>query len=327
MGRPSVSRKMSVTILIPTHGRPEMLREALEAILRQSAIKDIDRIVISDNGDGDAAELVVRRFYHLLPIDYTKRNSCSAYDHAQKFLPQYFSKCPSKYTAICHDDDWWQPGHLATAIHAMEAIPSATFYSGCHFDVRSMNSMLFCTHNFYAWFASNFASLNCAWIIPSENSALACLFGCIGHYSTMVMRTESFKKAAWIYDEPDANFDNDRRIQFALSQAGMTVYNPTPQVFVRHHDRRDCVVNFTDDERVRHLRMTTQWMLGQLDVTSVMDRFCAGFDDCPKDFRNNAAQYLSQEWTLPEIARYMKKNGIKYDKEIPGISRILLSTP
>lgn len=318
---------MSVTVIVPTHSRPELLREALESIARQSAVKEIDEVIVSDNGPKHLARAVCDEFTNKLPISYTARPDCSAHEHGKLIFADYFATAGSKYTAFLHDDDAMCQGHLATALHALESVPAATFYAGCHFDVRSLSAMLYCTNNFYAWFVSNFARLDCAWIIPPDNAAMACLFGCIGHYSTMVMRTDAFVKASYVFDEPDSNFDNDRRVQFALSRTSPMIYNPMPQVFIRHHAGRDCVENFTDDERIRHLRMTTQWMLKQLDVKSVLDRFCAQFDACPPEFRNNAAQFLSQEWTLPEIGRYMKKNGMKCDKEIPGVTRILLSTP
>lgn len=319
-----------ITVLIPTNNRPDFLREALESVERQSAVKSIDHIILSDNSGTDATRAIVDEFKGSLPIDLIYYHPCSAHEHIKMLLSVergYFSKRQGKYTAILHDDDAWCPGHLATALHALESVPRASSYLGCHFDVRSMNSMLYCTHNFYAWFASNFAALNCAWVIPPENAVLACLMGCIGHYSTMVARTDAFKESSYIFNEPDADFDNDRRLQFALSQIGQTIYNPMPQVFVRHHDQRDCVVNFTDDERIRHMRLTTQWIIKNFDVKTILDKFCANFDARPAHFRNNAAQYLSSEWCLPEIGRYMKKRGIVYDKQLPGVSKIVSIAP
>lgn len=317
-----------ISIITPTHDRPGLLREALESVYRQAAFNAIDEIIVSDNGPDHLAKAVCAEFKDKLPmIKYTARPECSAHDHGKQIFEDYFAASKSKYTSILHCDDWLTPSHLSSALSALESVPSASFYTGCHYDVRSPNSMLFCTHNFYAWFAANFASLNCAWIIPPENAVLSMLFGCIGHYSTMVMRTDAFKEASYVFHEPESAFNSDRRLQFALSQLGPVIYNPMPQVFVRHHADRDCVVNYTDDERIRHLRMTTLWIIKRFNPSMILDKFCAQFDACPKEFRANAAQYLSQEWTLPEISRYMKKNGIKYDKEIPGVTRILGITP
>lgn len=318
-----------ISVIIPTNERPEFLREALESVARQSAVKSIARIIISDNGGASMKDMRIMSNllgdFSGMPIDYRKQPPCPAHEHGNLIRSYYFSGPTTKYTAILHDDDWWHPGHLATALHALESTPSATFYGSCHFDVRGPNSMLYCSHNFHAWFAANFASLNCAWVIPPENALLSCIFGCISHYSTMLMRTDAFKESSYVYYEPDANFDNDVRLQFALSRLGQVVYNPMPMSFIRHHEARDCVVNFTDDERVRHRRLTTEWIVKKsgLSIKAILDKFGAHFDACPPLFNYNAVEQMNAAWAIPELRRLLKKNGESCESDLPQMDRMV----
>lgn len=301
-----------ITVLLPTCARPEMLKEALASVFRQSIGGRVDRVIVSENASEVHEDIESELSYFcksLDPkIDYRRIDPpLPAYRHGGKLFA--CEGIESKYVAILHDDDFWTPGHLAIGINALEKNPDAVFYGCGHYDVISDRAMLHCSSNVIPWFASGFASVNCAWVLPPERILIANIMGCFSHYSTMIVRTESLREASRVFSLPDADFDNDRMLQFALGRMGNAIYNPIPQVFIRHHEGRDCVVNFAEDERIGFMRKTTQWMVRESGLTAkdILDEFMKIMDQCPPAFVNAIKEQLSWPSCVPELRRIMAR--------------------
>jgi len=303
---------MNITIIIPTCDRPDMLRDALFSITRQTALSYVEKIIISENGGNRESEKVANAYANefKLPVVYQFRDpATSAINHARLLWDEHRESCSTELTAILHDDDWWGPHHLGLAIQAMNAQRQASFYGGCQFDVFDIKSLLHVTSNLFAWFASGYPRVDQAWILGERNMLIAQTMGGICHYSTMVVRTEAMKKASTIYDMDNASFDNDRLIQAALSRIGPVLYNPTPHVFIRQHANRDCMANFTREDRIRHFISTTEWIIktSGANVEGLIREFAAILDQCPKQARNEVVEAMYREWCLPTLSAILKE--------------------
>src|SRR3954464_4492306 len=57
----------SVSVVIPTHGRPELLRRCLSALVEQAYPAERTEIIVVEDGGPGAAELVVRELEHRSP--------------------------------------------------------------------------------------------------------------------------------------------------------------------------------------------------------------------------------------------------------------------
>ena len=215
------------------------------------------------------------------------------------------SHTTAPYSAVLHDDDWWAPHHLASALAALEANLDASAYGSGHFVVSAgESSMLNCSGNLFPWFGANYPAFAPWWELSRLNVLLAELLGTISHYSTLVARTSALRQAAHVLDLGNT-FDNDRMIMFALSTAGPVLFDPLPGAFVRNHGVQDCF-QFNPDERVRHMAGTTRWMVEasgkSWDVVSQL--FAQRMARCPESARATLQALASQEWCLPEMRRH-----------------------
>jgi hypothetical protein len=209
-------------------------------------------------------------------------------------------------TAFLHDDDWWTPTHLESALAALESHPHAGAYGSGHFVVSGESSMLNCSGNLFPWFGASYPAFQPVWEISRLNVLMAELLGTIAHYSTMVVRTEILKKASYVY-ELNNPFDNDRMLLFAISTFASILFDPLPGAFVRNHVIQDCY-SFDDAARVRHMCETSRWMV-QTSGKSwefVAGAFAKRMALCPADAVATLKSLAAREWCLPEIKRQLE---------------------
>ena len=115
----------TVTALIPTRRRPELLRRAIESVLAQT-YPDV-RVFVSDNASGDATEDVVREIaardsrvtYHKHPVDI------GAYPNFQYGL----DAVATEMFSFLSDDDLLFPEFYQRAVLSLERDPDAGFYA------------------------------------------------------------------------------------------------------------------------------------------------------------------------------------------------------
>jgi hypothetical protein len=289
-----------ITVVIPTAARPAMLRTALESIAAQGAVTKISHVYVSENGGKRDSEQVCAHF-PTLPITYRFREpSRTPLEHMRLLMRECLE---GELIALLHDDDWWTPSHLASALAAFEAQPDASVYGSGHFVVAGESSMLNCSGNLFPWFGASFPPYAPTWELSRLNVLMAELLGTVAHYSTMVVRTGALKKSAHIYDLGNP-FDNDRMLLFALSIIGPVIFDPLPGAFVRNHAVQDCY-SFDDSARVRHMCETTRWMVQTSDKP--WDFIAAAFQKrmalCPPEALPTLKLLAAKEWCLPEIGR------------------------
>jgi hypothetical protein len=293
-----------INLIIPTASRPAMLRTALQSVANQTAVERIDQVLVSENGGNRDSQDVCREF-SFLPITYIFRTEpTSAMEHGRILIKDGLQ---SELTAFLHDDDWWNSTHLARAIEAFEAHPNAGAYGAGHFVVSGESSMLNCSGNLFPWFGSSYAPLTKTWELSRMNVLMAELLGTMAHYSTLVVRTEILRQAAYIFDLKNA-FDNDRMLVFALSTFASFVFNPVPEGFIRNHGVQDCFT-FEEKKRDDHMCATTRWMVEtsgkSWDV--VAKSFAKRMALCPTDAVHTLKALSLKEWCVPELLRHLRK--------------------
>jgi glycosyltransferase involved in cell wall biosynthesis len=288
-----------ISIILPTASRPSMLRTALESVANQTAVEKIGRIFVSENGGCRESEAICKEF-PALPIKYTFRVPATPMEHAKILMRECLH---GELIAFLHDDDWWTPSHLSHALQNLETHPQAAVYGSSHFVVSGESSMLNCSGNLFPWFGANYAPFKPVWEISRLNVLMAQLLGTISHYSTLVVRTELMKKAAYVYDL-DNPFDNDRMLIFALSVFGSLLYNPVPDAFVRNHPVQDCLT-FDNDARFKHMCGTTRWMVetSGRPWEVISNSFFKRMAMCPPEALGTLKKLALEEWCIPELVR------------------------
>ena len=291
-----------ITVIIPTAARPSMLHTALASVASQTALDQIGRVFVSENGGSRSSEEICAQFPQL-PITYIFRSpATSAGEHG----PILMREClEGEFSAILHDDDWWSPNHLANALAALESHPEAGAYGSGHFVVSGESSMLNCGGNLFPWFGAGYPPFAPVWELSRLNVLMAELLGTISHYSTLVARTETMRKAAYTYDLGNP-FDNDRMHMFALSTFGSVLFNPTPEVFVRNHGVQDCFL-FNDETRQAQMCKTTRWMVETSGKSwdAIAKSFAKRMAQCPPGAVSTLKALAMKEWCVPELKRHL----------------------
>jgi hypothetical protein len=292
-----------VTIIIPTASRPMMLRTALQSIAEQTARHQIDRVYVSENGGNRESEQVCAEF-PTLPVTYVFRVPMKPLEHAKVLLEDFLGESP--YTAYLHDDDWWGPSHLKNALEALESRPEVGTYSASHFIVSGEISKLNCCDNVFPWFGSSYAPMSSMWELSRLNVLMAQLLNTMAHYSTLVVRTEILRKAAYVFDLGNP-FDNDRMLIFALSTFAPFLYNPMPEVFIRNHAAQDCS-SFAWRKQMQHQCETTRWMVEASGKSWEMIATCFAkrLTLCPTEAIPTLRGLAAHQWSLPELFRNVK---------------------
>jgi hypothetical protein len=293
-----------INIIIPTASRPAMLRTALQSIANQTAIAAIDQVLVSENGGCRESDAVCREFPSL-PITYIFReNPTNAMEHGCLLMKDHLQ---SELTAFLHDDDWWNPTHLARAIETLAAHPQAGAYGAGHFVVAGESSMLNCSGNLFPWFGSSFAPMTSVWELSRMNVLMAELLGTMSHYSTLVARTEVLRQAAYIFDLKN-RFDNDRMLVFALSTFAPFVFNPIPEGFIRNHGVQDCFT-FDEPKRNEHMCATTRWMVETSGKSwdAVAKSFAKRMALCPVEAVDTLKMLSLKPWCVPEMLKHLQE--------------------
>lgn len=223
-------------ILIPTANRPQFLGTTLRSIQDQTELNNIELIVVSENGGCQESENVCKEFPNL-PILYKQtKNRLNPTDH---FATLALETSSARYTALIHDDDWWMPNHLENAKKAFEQHPNGAAYFSSYYVIEGESSLFHCEINESLWFGANFPSpFQRIWELDSLNMTLACLAKTPCHYSSMVAKTSALS-GCQVEAFRNNHFDSDRMLPLILVKYGTILYQPIPDLFVRHHPGQD----------------------------------------------------------------------------------------
>jgi glycosyltransferase involved in cell wall biosynthesis len=111
-----------VSVVIATRDRPEMVREAVTAVLEQDYEGDVEVLVVFDQSEPDTGlismagragrSVVVMTNTHKPGLAGARNTGITAAD--------------GTYVAFCDDDDYWLPGKLVRQVAALAAQPEAS---------------------------------------------------------------------------------------------------------------------------------------------------------------------------------------------------------
>jgi len=109
----------SVTTVICTRDRPELLNRAIEGVVRQEHQHDVEIIVVFDQSEPDRTLEFDRDGKRLIVTTNARQPGLAGARNSG------IDKASNAWVALCDDDDEWLPGKLAAQFEALEAIPLA----------------------------------------------------------------------------------------------------------------------------------------------------------------------------------------------------------
>ncbi|SCE68659.1 Glycosyltransferase involved in cell wall bisynthesis [Micromonospora coriariae] len=117
-----MSRQPSVSVVVPTRDRPELLRAAARAILAQEYPGPIEVVVVFDQSTPDESLTGLSAPDRAVRVIRNERTPGLAGARNSGTLA-----AEGELVAFCDDDDEWLPGKLAAQVDALAADPSAEF--------------------------------------------------------------------------------------------------------------------------------------------------------------------------------------------------------
>lgn len=121
MSGPDNGSRPSVSVVVATRDRPELLRRALDSILTQRYDGPIDVSVVFDRSAADPT-LVVEDPWRSVRAVTNRR--CAGLAGARN---TGISTATGELLAFCDDDDLWSPGKLDAQVAVLEADPTVEF--------------------------------------------------------------------------------------------------------------------------------------------------------------------------------------------------------
>lgn len=248
-----------VTVVICTCDRYQMLVDALESVRRQTQRAAIARVVVSENSLSEQSRSVCTEFKDLPLVYVQQRPPIAPLLHLEALR----DLVETPLMAILHDDDWWAPRHLESALDALQADEECVAVYSSFFETFGPRGYCWLNQSYYfSWLAAGGDfSQSVAYLDPAS-VMLSCLINVGLHYSTVVGRTDAMWDASSRNIARKNAFDNDRTFPVFLSRHGSVGYVTAPEVFVRNHPFRDA---WTAEHLSRgHMVMaqaTTRWLL------------------------------------------------------------------
>jgi len=225
-----------VSVVIPTAARPETLEITLRSVSRQVSIELIHEVIVSENLGDRNSEKVAALFPHL-PIKYKFRDPVfsgplGGFDH----VAALFGEASGEFVALVCDDDLWSPGHLRTAVEALDRNPTASAHVSAYLAAPSEvvpdghlwgPGLLWlaagCPAHFSEYVYDRAAVLALCWILTPFT------------WSSLVARTEAAADARSAMTGSPHPFYADRLLYPALAKHGPVVYEPAIDVIYREY--------------------------------------------------------------------------------------------
>lgn len=113
----------TVTVVIATRDRPELLREALAAVRAQTGVDGIEIIVVFDRSAPDHSLERCEEGFAVRVVENTRSPGLAGARNTGVLLAR------GRFTAFCDDDDYWLPGKLAAQVAALRARPDLELVS------------------------------------------------------------------------------------------------------------------------------------------------------------------------------------------------------
>jgi glycosyltransferase involved in cell wall biosynthesis len=134
--------KLDVTVVVPFYNRSSFTERLLISIFNQNALPQT--ILFIDNGSSfqectRCMEMLSRFFCFEVEIKFLSTLKSGNANYARQ-LGLELAK--SKYVAYLDSDDWWEPGHLISAVNTLEKSSKVGYYCGAnihrgHVEIRN----------------------------------------------------------------------------------------------------------------------------------------------------------------------------------------------
>jgi glycosyltransferase involved in cell wall biosynthesis len=178
-------KRSQVSVVIPTHNRGAMLREALESVLAQTLAPS--EIVVVDDGSTDNTPEIATRFGNKIKYIYSPPRGVS---HARNLG---WRSAGSPWIAFLDSDDLWLPRKLERQLQCLAQDPGA---AACYTDeiwIRNGKRVNPCKHH----------AKYSGWIFPH------CLPRCIISPSSVLVRREILEELGGFDEEMEVCEDYD----------------------------------------------------------------------------------------------------------------------
>ena len=121
-----------VSVIVPTHNRPDMLTETLRSILDQT-FRDFEIIVVNDAGvEVDSLLKWIDTEGRITYVRHAKNQGLAAARNTGLRMAR------GAYMAYLDDDDVMYPDHLATLVEAIEEGPCKVVYTDAHLAMQAL---------------------------------------------------------------------------------------------------------------------------------------------------------------------------------------------
>ncbi|WP_433392762.1 glycosyltransferase family 2 protein [Micromonospora sp. KLBMP9576] len=206
----------SVSAVVPTRDRPELLRAAVRAILDQDHPGPIEVVVVYDQSEPDLSLAGLSRPDRLVRVIRNERAPGLAGARNCGILA-----ATGELVAFCDDDDEWLPGKLRAQVEALSARPDAEFVScgiRVSYDGHTVDRAL-----------------------PKDSVTLADLLRdrmTELHPSTFLIRAAALRDGFGLVDEEiPGSYAEDYEFLLRAARSAPLVNLRTPYVLVRWHKR------------------------------------------------------------------------------------------
>jgi hypothetical protein len=290
-----------VSVMVPTAGRPEFLRTALEGVRLQLGSAAIGEVVVSENA-GDPRSAAVLKEFPELPARLRQTGGLPMVEHIYELLGE--AKCP--FVALLNDDDWWLPGHLAEAVSCLQGAPGARACLAASTFVSSErdNHPLYIHRSDALWLAAGRPAWNRTWRLDSPAVLALCWAYTPFHWSTMVARREGLLEAlAVLRSALPPPYSADRLLMAELARSGPFLFRPIPSTYVRWHPGNWMKARHKKDLAEEHRRagriIERMASIENLNLSSVWRGWLAAM---PGESEREVFERLSESFSEQELS-------------------------
>lgn len=206
----------SVSAVVPTRDRPELLRAAVRAILDQEYPGEIEVVVVYDRSEPDPTLAELSRPGRPVRVIRNERTPGLAGTRNTGVLA-----ATGELVAFCDDDDEWLPGKLRAQVDALVAVPGAEFVCcgiRVSYDGHTVDRVL------------SRDRVTLADLLRDRMTEL--------HPSTFVIRAAALRAGFGLVDEEiPGSYAEDYEFLLRAARSAPLVNLRTPYVLVRWHKR------------------------------------------------------------------------------------------
>jgi glycosyltransferase involved in cell wall biosynthesis len=241
-----------ISVLIPTANEPRFLKMALQSVARQTAVNQIEEILVSENLMNRESEAVCGQFKDL-PLRYKLQDPPISVSQHYKFL---FGQAKADLVAFLCDDDWWGPGHLEVAYGALSRHSEAGVWASSSLHVPGDTTWVGETSRSpILWLAANRPSVCETWCLDSRQMLAAAWIVTPFHASSMVIRRSALKEMLSPLT-PEHPYQDDRIWQVQLGLHAMVLFEPSVHTYIRSHSAAH-TWQYSRSERMAEFRKCT----------------------------------------------------------------------